>query len=157
MTHVFRTLSLAAVFAGLIATPLVASALQVGQQLTPAEQAALGTGTRHTVAGATLRTFAGVSARSTDGANATTVVDARGVVGTSRNEVLVSRVPTATVRALAPALTQARTTDYYDHMQMTSLRYATFADAVAARERLQAALPAAQVTLPIQYQARKPR
>lgn len=107
---------------------------------------------------AVLSSDKGVTAKSAEGSGITTVVNDKGVVGVSRNEVLVAQISTQMVRSQAAALlSAAKTVTYYDTMQITSVRYGTFADAVAGREKLQTLFPKAQVSLPIEYQQRKPR
>ena len=134
----------------------------VGSRLLPAEVAALGGTTRYTVGQALVTVLpagsGGMVVKSTDGSPSTSVVNASGVVGVSRNEVLIAQMPTATVRSQAAALlSAAKSVTYYDHMQITSVRYGSFGEAVAGREKLQAVLSKAQVTLPIEYQQRKLR
>ena len=138
-----------------------ATGVAQGTHLTPAEIAAMGATVRYSIGGTPVTVLpaeSGVGTRSTDGSAITTVVNAAGVVGTSRNEVLVAQIPTDTVRSQgAGLLAAAKSVSYYDHMQITSVRYASFAQAVAGRDNLQAAFPKAQVTLPVEYHQRKPR
>ena len=134
----------------------------VGTRLLPAEVTALGGTTRYAVGRGFVTLLpvgsGGVTIKSTDGSPLTSVVNDSGVVGVSRNEVLIAQMPTATVRSQAAALlSTAKSVTYYDHLQITSVRYASFGEAVAGFEKLQAALAKAQVTLPIEYQQRKPR
>jgi hypothetical protein len=137
------------------------TAVTQGGHLTPAEIAAIGSTDSFTIGSTTvtvLPTESGVSTRSTDGSAITTVVNAAGVVGTSRNEVLVAQIPTDTVRSQGAALlAAAKNVSYFEHMQITSVRYASFAQAVAGRDKLQAMFPKAQVSLPIEFHQRKPR
>lgn len=138
------------------------TALTQGSHLTPAEVAAMSTtASRFTVGGTPLMVVpatSGVTTKSADGSTVTTVVNGGGVVGTSRNEVLVAQVPTDTVRIQgATLLAGARSVSYYEHMQITSVRYVSFAQATAAFEQWRTAFPTAQVTLPVEYQQRKPR
>lgn len=139
-----------------------ANAAAVGTRLSPAEVSAMGATTRYSIGSALVTvlpaTSGGLTTKSTDGSPTTAVVNASGVVGVSRNEVLIAQVPPATVRSQAAALLAlAKTVTYYDQMQITSVRYGSFGEAVAGREKLQAVLPKAKVTLPIEYQQRKPR
>lgn len=147
---------------GCFSIAYAAPAPMVGTRLLPAEVTALGGTTRYTVGRAFVTVLpaasGGMTIKSTDGNPVTLVVNDSGVVGVSRNEVLIAQMPTATVRSQASALlSAAKSVTYYDHMQITSVRYNSFGEAIAGREKLQAALSKAQVTLPIEYQQRKPR
>ena len=126
-----------------------------GVHLTPAEIAATGATARFTIGGSAVTVLPSADGGATA---TTTVVNTAGVVGTSRNEVLVAQIATDTVRSQgAGLLAAAKSVNYYDHLQITSVRYASFAQAVAGRDNLQAAFPKAQVTLPVEYHQRKPR
>ena len=159
---IFKYILISASLLCCLSTAYAAPAPTVGTRLLPAEVTELGGTTRHTVG----RTFVtelpagsgGLTIKSTDGSPVTSVVNESGVVGVSRNEVLIAQMPTATVRSQAAALlAAAKSVTYYDHMQITSVRYRSFGEAVAGREKLQAALSKAKVTLPIEYQQSKPR
>ncbi|MCZ2497631.1 hypothetical protein GN316_12760 [Xylophilus sp. Kf1] len=158
----FKTLLLPVALMTVVGIAQAGTALTQGSHLTPAEVAAMSTtASRYTVGGTSLTVVPaanGVTTKSTDGSTVTTVVNAGGVVGTSRNEVLVAQVATDTVRAQgATLLAGAHSVSYYDHMQITSVRYASFAQATAAFEQWRTAFPKAQVTLPVEYHQRKPR
>lgn len=153
---------ISAALSGCFSTAFATSAPMVGTRLLPAEVTALGGTTRYTVGRAFVTVLpagsGGVTIKSTDNSPLTSVVNDSGVVGVSRNEVLIAQMPTATVRSQAGALmSAAKSVTYYDHMQITSVRYNSFGEAVAAHEKLQSVLSKAQVTLPIEYQQRKPR
>lgn len=86
----------------------------------------------------------------------TLVVNEDGVIGQSENVVMISRLPTAQVQTRAARwISQAVSTQAYDHMDITLLRFTTFSEAVAARTAIAAALPEAAVSLPIQYTTKK--
>lgn len=86
----------------------------------------------------------------------TLVVNEDGVIGQSENIVMISRLPTNQVQARAARwISQAVSTQYIAHMDITMLRFATFSEAVAARTALETALPEAAVSLPIHYTPRK--
>ena len=88
----------------------------------------------------------------------TTVVNEQGLVGKSRNEVLISNIPTADAKTKISAyLSQAISVKYYEHMNITALRFATFGEAAQARAELQLLLTSAKVTLPIEFSVRTPR
>lgn len=82
----------------------------------------------------------------------TQVINERGVVGESRNEVVVSQVSVDSVRQAVSGLSAAPVSaQYYGHMDISTLRFASFQDAVHARTQLMRALPQARVDVPIQY------
>ncbi len=88
----------------------------------------------------------------------TTVVNEQGLVGKSRNEVLISNISTADAKTKISAyLSQAISVKYYDHMNITALRFATFGEAAQAQAELQVLLTGAKVTLPIGFSVRTPR
>lgn len=88
----------------------------------------------------------------------TLVVNQQGLVGESRNAVVVSQTRTALVRQQIPNLASiARTVKYYDHMNLTELRFDSFNQAISARSELLALMPKAQVSVPIEYAPRRPR
>lgn len=158
----FKYMVISATLLGNFCTAYATPTPVVGTRLSPAEVSALGAATRYTVGGVLVTVLptanGGLTTKSTDGSPTTSVVNASGVVGISRNEVLIAQMPTAAVRSQAAALlSTAKSVTYYDHMQITSVRYGSFGEAVAGREKLQAALSKAKVTLPIEYQQRKPR
>lgn len=113
------------------------------------------------VAPASGAAVASKNAQSSSGAAldpVTTVVNEQGLVGKSRNEVLISNIPTAEAKAKISAyLSQAISVKYYDHMDITALRFATFGEAAQAQAELQALLTGAKVTLPIKFSVRTPR
>lgn len=82
----------------------------------------------------------------------TQVINELGVVGESRNEVIVSQVSVDSARQAAASLTAAPVSaDYYGHMNISKLRFASFQEAVNARTQLKKLLPQARVDVPIQY------
>lgn len=86
----------------------------------------------------------------------TLIVNEDGVIGQSENIVMISRVPVSQVQTRAARwVAQAVSVQYYDHMDMTLLRFANFSEAAAARTAIERALPEAGVALPIQYTPRK--
>ncbi|GAC1590716.1 MAG: hypothetical protein NVS3B5_22690 [Sphingomicrobium sp.] len=89
----------------------------------------------------------------------TLVVNDQGLVGESGNEVLISQVPTSTVRAnLARLNLAAISIKYYDHVNTTVLRFATFEEAAWARNQIKSVLPPeASVGVPVQYGKLQPR
>jgi len=140
-----------------------ASGYAVGQKLPPEELSKLSAATTVRLGGKDYRVLPGtLSAKSTGAATAraeSMVVNASGVVGISRNEVVISQVPTQTVRQVAgnlsPAAMQAQ---YYDHMDISALKFASFQEAVSARDQLKKLLPdGAGVDVPIRYGQPRPR
>lgn len=82
----------------------------------------------------------------------TQVANERGVVGESRNEVVVSQVSVDSVRQAVGTLPATPVSaEYYGHLNISTLRFASFQEAVNARAQLKKTLPQAQVDIPIQY------
>lgn len=83
----------------------------------------------------------------------TWVVNSQGVVGLSLHLVVVGQANTSVVRAALNAgnLPKPVEVRYNDTTHISHLRYASFADAVRARNVLAPRLPGASVTVPVQY------
>lgn len=82
----------------------------------------------------------------------TLVVNAQGIVGVSRNEIAISSVPAQTAEAqLRQVVPQPLSVEHFDPAGVTVARYADFSQAVQALDAMQAALPEAQIRLPIQF------
>lgn len=86
------------------------------------------------------------------------VINSQGQVGRSLNEIIITR---ATADEVQQAISGLKTTPasvrHYEHLDSSSLRFATFEQAVSAQNELKTLLPQAAIALPIQYQRRKPR
>lgn len=159
----------AALLAAVLALPAVSTATTaadtaadtgytIGTRLSQAQQAALGGAREVQIGGQAYRVLPDSKPRTlgsgASAAEATSlVVNARGVVGESRNEVLVSRVPVQAVQQAVGQLgIRTVSVQYYEHIAISSLRFASFEDTAAARERLKSLLPAdAGVDVPIRY------
>lgn len=127
-----------------------AADLKLGQQL-PLTQVKSLTQQVLTVGKSTLRVI-GVTKEGTMVANEI------GVVGLSRNEVLVSGVKPQQVKEAAQRLgLKTETAGYYDSTGLSSLRFASIGDAAQARTLLRSALSGASVSLPVQYAEVKSR
>lgn len=86
----------------------------------------------------------------------TLVVNEDGVVGQSENIVTISRLSTSQSQARAARwISQAVSVKYYEHMDLTVLRFATFSEAAAARAAIEKTIPEAGVALPVQYTTRR--
>ncbi|OXJ21068.1 hypothetical protein CFB82_41700 [Burkholderia sp. HI2714] len=82
----------------------------------------------------------------------TQVVNESGVVGESHNDVVVSQVSVDRVKQAAAGLSPAPTSaQYYSHMNISTLHFASFQAAVSARAQLKKVLPQARVDVPIRY------
>lgn len=156
-SSVFKTVALGALLTVTltVAGQAAAGDLTVGKRLSAQELSAyasapvvqldaqafkvLSTGTRTKSAGAAT-------------AAVTQVVNERGVVGESRNEVVVSQVSADSVRQAAASLSSTPVSaEYYGHMNISTLRFASFQEAVNARTQLKKLLPQARVDVPVQY------
>ncbi|KHK49162.1 hypothetical protein PI87_26560 [Ralstonia sp. A12] len=155
ISSTFKTVALGVLVSVAITGQAVAADLSVGQRLStqqlsqyasaPSVQIetqsfkVLATGTRTKAAGAASSAV-------------TQVANERGVVGESRNEVVVSQISVDSVRQTAASLSTAPVSaEYYGHMNLSTLRFASFQEAVNARTQLKKALPQARVDVPIQY------
>jgi len=127
-----------------------AAALELGQRLTPQQIGALPTQTV-TVAGETLRVVSG-SAGKSGVLRSTLVINSLGAVGESRHEVLVSQVAPSAVRSTAAALRLPTVaSSFFEQTGISALRFATFEQAVQARDQLARQLPRAAIAVPVQY------
>lgn len=139
-----------------------ASGFAAGTQLSPDEMGKLEGATAVRLKGQTFRLLRGSAvAKSTGSAAGTpsTVVNERGIVGISHNEVLISQVPTQIVRQTLGRLSHAAVqVQYYDHMDISTLKFATFQEAVIASDQLKGLLPPeAGLDVPIRYGERRLR
>jgi hypothetical protein len=159
-----NTLRAAALLISALCQLPVHASPEVGKQLSATELANLQGQVNHKVNGRVLIQLPSVASHAQANGNANTatptswVVNENGVVGRSRNEVLVARLSTQDVREKLGSLASAPVSiQYFDHMDITSLRFGTLAQAVAAREQLQTLLPKGQVSLPVQFHQPKLR
>ncbi|KVQ18756.1 hypothetical protein [Burkholderia ubonensis] len=91
------------------------------------------------------------AAGATSGA-VTQVINERGVVGECHNNVVVSQVAVGSVKQVVAGLSPTpMSAQYYGHMNISTLYFASFQAAVNARAQLKKALPQARVDVPIQY------
>lgn len=82
----------------------------------------------------------------------TFVADDRGIVGVSQNIVIISEISPTKVRSVAKhIINTTKAVQYYDHLNVSSLQFRTFKQAIVARNELVKLLPNAQVTLPIKF------
>lgn len=88
----------------------------------------------------------------------TLLVNERGLVGKSLHNVVISEVKTSLVQERLSSLSiPTIASSFYEHMDISKLRFDTFADAVAARSQLLDLLPGAQVHVPIKYAVKRPK
>lgn len=96
--------------------------------------------------------------RTSAGGQRTYVVNNQGVVGASENVVLISGISTAKVHASAKeTLNAAISVKYYDHLNVSYLRFKSFDQAIFAREKLIKLFPNAEITIPIKFSEPKVR
>ncbi len=126
------------------------SEFPVGKKLSREQARSLGALQRVQIDGREYRVLATRTAAG--GTPVTTLLDAEGVVGQTHHEVLIVEQPTERMRQQLAALTaQAATVRYYDHMDTTLLRYASLEQAIGALAQIRAALPGAEVALPVRF------
>jgi hypothetical protein len=82
----------------------------------------------------------------------TKVINEQGVVGESHNDVVTSLASVDSVKQAAARLSPAPVSaQYYAHLNISAMHFASFQDAVNARAQLKKALPQARVDIPIRY------
>lgn len=85
-------------------------------------------------------------------AQLTLVINGQGVVGVSRNELAISKVPADIIQhQLRQTVPQPLSVEYFEQAGVTVARYADFGQAVEAMRAVQTVLPEAQVRLPVQF------
>ena len=134
----------------LIAIPvaLAASDYAPGRILSDAERAALKPQGTVTIGKRSLT----IIQASTADSPTTIVVNSTGVIGSTKNELLISNITTSKVKAVLQTLAVGSvSTVYYDHMNITALRFASLQAAVSAKEALAPLLPHALFDVPVQY------
>ena len=95
---------------------------------------------------------------ATETAESSFVINDRGQVGRSLNEIIITRVSAEQVQQAVSALkTAPASIRHYEHLNSSSLRFATFDQAVAAQTQMKSLLPQAAVALPIEYHRRNLR
>ena len=96
--------------------------------------------------------------QATETAESSFVINDRGQVGRSLNEIIITRVSAEQVQQAVSALkTAPASIRHYEHLNSSSLRFATFEQAVAAQTQMKSLLPQAAVALPIEYHRRNLR
>jgi hypothetical protein len=135
-----------------LAPPAAAQAgggFSVGQRLSKEQARTLGALPRVEINGQAYRVLhTGVGA---NGLPLTTLLDRRGMVGQTYHELVIADQPTGTVRQQAGAALAAAQVQYYDSIGMTVARFPTLEHAIAALAQVRAALPGAEVGLPIAF------
>jgi hypothetical protein len=125
-----------------------AFALAPGQKLSEAQIAQLGVLQMYDIGGTQLR----VIPAQQPGQQETLLINAQGIVGSSRNEITISRAPEAGIQAQLQQMSpQPASVRHYEPTGITVLRYADFAQAVEGLRALKAALPGAHVRLGVRF------
>lgn len=90
--------------------------------------------------------------KNTPNTSTTYVVNDRGLVGLSQNIVLISEISPAQVHSSAKEIVNsAISVKYYDHLNISSLKFKDFNQAVLARDKLLELFPNARITIPIKF------
>ncbi|WP_296223990.1 hypothetical protein [Ralstonia sp. UBA689] len=151
----FKTVALGALVSVAVAGQAAAADLVMGKQLSTQELSQYASAQVvqiDTQSFKVLSTRAQAKAAGAASSTVTQVANERGVVGESHNKVVVSQVSVDSVRQAAANLTTAPVSaEYYGHMNISTLRFASLKDAADARTQLKKALPQARVDIPIQY------
>ncbi len=149
-----RGCGLLALVMGMALTAHGAAAQTLGQKLSTDEIARLGALPEYEVDGIRLRVMPGVP----EGGEGTWVLNAQGVVGISRHEVMVTGVPQADLQArLGTLLPQPLSQQHFAPTGISVLRFADFDQAVQGYRALRDALPEATVRLSVTFGRRLPR
>jgi len=129
-----------------------AFALTPGQKLTKAEIAEWGALTEYKIGSSRVRIIPPQYSGSQD----TLLLNAQGVVGISRNEVVVSEAPAGVQAVIQQTQPRPVSVQHFEPTDITVAKYADFAQAVDALRALKAALPGAKVGLPVQFSKQVP-
>ncbi len=139
-----------------ISTACAQTEFPLGKKLDREQARSLGTLQQVQIDGREYRVLA--TRTAANGTPVTMLLNADGVVGQTHHEVLIAGQPTEQVRQQLGALTaQAATARYYEHMDTTLLRYASLEQAISALAQIRAALPGAEVALPLRFSAPRPQ
>jgi hypothetical protein len=88
---------------------------------------------------------------------ATLVLNEQGAVGISHNEVAISKVSAQTAQTrLRQVVPQPLSIQHFEQAGVTIARYADFSQSVEGMQAIKAALPEAQVRLPVKFGSRVP-
>jgi hypothetical protein len=152
---------LAAAFASLLVGAAPPRSYEAGTLLSSEQLASLEVKSSVTIDGRVfrvVRTEPVSQGKTKTGDVLTTVVNDRGVVGTCLTEVLVSLARPEAVTAQVKGLgLKPVSTVVAEATGLTSIRFASLADAVEARKRLMGALPKARVDVPMEFSTRRAR
>ncbi len=129
-----------------------ALALTPGQQLGKTEIAQWGTLAEYNIGGNRIRVIPPQYA----GGGETLLLDAHGVVGSSRNEVVVSKAPANVQEVIQQTQPRPASVQHFAPTGITVAKYADFEQAVQALAALKVALPQAAVALPVQFGKQMP-
>lgn len=144
--------------AGLVFAPQVAAqaapgGFSLGQRLSKEQVQALGKLQQVEIDGRHFQVLStGAAANSLP---FTTLINRSGVIGQTYHELVIASQPTANVRQRAAAALAGAQVTYYDQTDITLARFPDLAQAITALALTRAALPDAEVGLPITFE--KPR
>ena len=143
---------LALVCAGLLyLSPAQAqSSYTVGQRLSAEQIQTLGKLSAATIGSAQYQVLQ--TGQNAQGVAYTMLLDTNRRIGQTYHELLIAEQPTAQVRQLLGAVaSQAQTVNYYDQTQITLMRFATLEQSIKALAQARAAMPDAEIGLPISF------
>ncbi|TFL15050.1 hypothetical protein CSC67_06890 [Pusillimonas caeni] len=129
-----------------------ALALTPGQKLTKTEIAEWGALAEYKIGSSRVR----VVPPQYSGSQDTLLLNAQGVVGSSRNEVAVSEAPADVQAVIQQTQPRPVSIQHFAPTGITVAKYADFGQAVDALRALKAALPGAKVSLPVQFSKQVP-
>lgn len=152
MSRKNRPIFLALVCAGLLyLSPAQAqTTYTVGQSLSAEQVQALGKLPTVTIGTSQYQVLQ--TSQNAQGVAYTMVLDSDRRVGQTYHELLIPEQPTARVRQqLGAVASQAQLVNYYDQTQITLIRFATLDQAIKALAQARAAMPGAEIGLPISF------
>lgn len=129
-----------------------ALALTPGQKLTQSEIAEWGPLAEYKIGSSRVSVIPSQHSGNQD----TLLLNAQGVVGSSRNEVAVSEAPADAQAVIQQTQPRPVSIQHFAPTGITVAKYADFGQAVDALRALKTALPGAKVSLPVQFSKQVP-
>jgi|GEM_PF-2210480 len=129
------------------------SGFAIGQKLNKAEIAELGDMPEYKIGKLRVKVL---PSPYTD-ADITYLLNSRGVVGTSRNQVLIADASAETQSSVEQVQPRPTSVQYHEQTRILVATYSDFGQAVDALEAIKSAQPDAKVALPMVFKQQKPQ
>ncbi|HLU19182.1 MAG TPA: hypothetical protein VKZ66_04415 [Pusillimonas sp.] len=127
--------------------------LAIGQKLSKSEIAELGGMPEYKIGKLRVRVL---PSPYTD-ADITYLLNSRGVVGTSRNQVLIADATADTQNTVEQIQPRPKSVQYHEQTRILVATYSDFAQAIDALEAIRTAQPDAKVALPMLFKQQRPK